>query len=92
MSLFRTTTPFLQNNAWQHQSQNALRYNTSQVGSVLPLCFGTVRQQVNLVALGDFMGPGGGKKGKGVGPLPIAGTNTVSMLTPSFRCSPSPRR
>jgi hypothetical protein len=51
-----------------------------------------VRQQVNLVALGDFMGPGGGKKGKGVGPLPIAGTNTVSMLTPSFRCSPSPRR
>src|SRR6516162_1067995 len=78
MSLFRTTTPFLQNNAWQHQSQNALRYNTSQVGSVLPLCFGTVRQQVNLVALGDFMGPGGGKKGKGVGPLPIAGTNTVA--------------
>jgi hypothetical protein len=78
MSLFRTTTPFLQNNAWLHQSQNALRYNTSQVGSVLPLCFGTVRQQVNLVALGDFMGPGGGKKGKGVGPLPIAGTNTVA--------------
>jgi hypothetical protein len=77
MSLFRTTTPFLQNNGWMHQSQNALRYNTSQVGSVLPLCFGTVRQQINLVALGNFMGPGGGKKGKGVGPLPIAGTNTV---------------
>src|SRR6516225_11799999 len=78
MSLFRTTTPFLQNNAWLRQSQNALRYNTSQVGSVVPLCYGTVRQQVNLVALGDFMGPGGGKKGKGVGPLPIAGTNTVA--------------
>src|SRR6516162_867484 len=78
MSLFRTTTPFLQNNAWLRQSQNALRYNTSQVGSVVPLCYGTVRQQINLVALGNFMGPGGGKKGKGVGPLPIAGTNTVA--------------
>jgi hypothetical protein len=77
MSLFRTTTPFLQNNGWLNQSQNALRYNTSQIGSVLPLCFGTVRQAINLVALGDYMGPGGGKKGKGVGPLPLAGTNTV---------------
>jgi hypothetical protein len=78
MSLFRTTTPFLQNNGWLTQSQNALRYNTSQIGSVLPLCFGTVRQAINLVALGDYMGPGGGKKGKGVGPLPLTGTNTVS--------------
>jgi hypothetical protein len=78
MSLFRTTTPFLQNNSWQNQALNALRYNTSQVGSVLPLIYGTVRQQVNLIALGDYMGPGGGKKGKGVGPLPLGGTNTVS--------------
>ena len=78
MSLFRTTTPFLQNNGWLSQSQNALRYNTSQIGSVLPLCFGTVRQAINLIALGNYMGPGGGKKGKGVGPLPLAGTNTVS--------------
>lgn len=78
MSLFRTTTPFLQNNGWQNQALNALRYNTSQVGSVLPLIYGTVRQQVNLIALGDYRGPGGGKKGKGVGPLPLGGTNTVS--------------
>jgi hypothetical protein len=78
MSLFRTTTPFLQNNGWMNQSQNALRYNTSQIGSVLPLCFGTVRQAINLIALGNYMGPGGGKKGKGVGPLPLAGTNTVA--------------
>jgi hypothetical protein len=77
MSLFRTQTAFMQNNGWQNQSLNALRYNTSQVGSVLPLCYGTVRQQVNLIALGDYMGPGGGKKGKGVGPLPLGGTNTV---------------
>jgi len=77
MSLFRTTTPFLQNNAWQNQAVNALRYNTSQIGSVVPLIYGTVRQQINLVALGNYMGPGGGKKGKGVGPLPIGGTNTV---------------
>jgi hypothetical protein len=77
MSLFRSTAPFLQNNGWLHQSQNALRYNTSQIGSVLPMCFGTVRQAINLIALGNYMGPGGGKKGKGVGPLPIAGTNTV---------------
>jgi hypothetical protein len=77
MSLFRTQTPFLQNNAWQNQAINALHYNTSQVGSVVPLIYGTVRQQVNLIALGNYQGPGGGKKGKGVGPLPLGGTNSV---------------
>jgi hypothetical protein len=79
VSLFRTPTPFLQNNAWLRQAQNALRYNTSQVGSVVPLCFGTVRQQINLIALGNFSGPNGsGKKGTGVGPLPLTGTNRVT--------------
>src|SRR6516225_9458050 len=78
MSLFRPQTPFLQNNAWQNQALNALRYNTSQLGSVLPLIYGTVRQQVNLISLGNYMGPnGGGKKGKGRGALPLGGTNTV---------------
>src|SRR6516165_11893731 len=78
MSLFRPHTPFLQNNAWQNQALNALRYNTSQLGSVLPLIYGTVRQQVNLISLGNYMGPnGGGKKGKGRGALPLGGTNTV---------------
>jgi pyruvoyl-dependent arginine decarboxylase (PvlArgDC) len=44
----------LQNQSWQNQALNALHYNTSQVGSVIPLICGTVRQQVNLIALGNF--------------------------------------
>lgn len=72
--LFRPPTPFLQLNSWQKQALNALRYNTSQVGSVVPMIYGRIRQPVNLLAFGGYRGPGGGKKGKGVGPLPIGGT------------------
>lgn len=76
--LFRTTQPFLQLQSWQTQALNALRYNTSQVGSVVPMIYGTMRQPVNLLAFGGYQGPGGGKKGKGVGPLPIGGTQQSS--------------
>src|SRR5262252_3684362 len=76
--LFRPHYSFLQTNAWQRQAQNALRYNTSQVGAVVPIIYGTVRQQMNLLAFGGYRGPGGGKKGKGIGPLPIGGTSQTA--------------
>lgn len=77
-NILRPHQDFLQNNAWLSQSQNSLRYQTSQLGSVVPMIIGTVRQPVNIVNLGNYKGPGGGKKGKGVGPLPLGGTNTVA--------------
>jgi hypothetical protein len=78
MGLFRTPVPFLQNQSWQNQALNALHYNTSQIGAVIPLIYGTARQQVNLIALGMFSGPNGsGKKGGGTGTLPLTGTNTT---------------
>lgn len=76
--LFRPHYSFLQTNAWQRQAANALKYNTSQVGSVVPMVYGKVRQQMNLLALAGYSGPGGGKKGKGVGSLPIGGTSTTA--------------
>ena len=75
MSLLHDHKPFLETNAWQKSNLNSLRYNTSQVGSVLPIIYGTARQQVNLIALGDYRGPKGGKKGKSSGPLPLSGTH-----------------
>ena len=77
-NILRPHQDFLQNNAWLSQSQNSLRYQTSQLGSVVPMIIGTVRQPVNIVNLANYQGPGGGKKGKGVGPLPLGGTNTVA--------------
>jgi hypothetical protein len=41
------------------------------------MIYGTVRQAVNLISFGGFRGPGGGKKGKGVGPLPVGGTSST---------------
>jgi len=72
-SFFRPKQSFLQNNAWQHQAKNALHYNTSQQGSVLPLIYGTCRQQVNLIDLKNYKGPKG-KKGK-TGSIPLSGTS-----------------
>lgn len=72
--LFRPRYSFLTNNSWQTQALNALKYNTSQVGSVVPMIYGTCRQQVNLIGFADYRGPSG-KKGKGNSPLPIGGTN-----------------
>lgn len=73
--LFRTRQPFLQNNSWQNQALNALHYNTSQQGSVLPLIYGTTRQQVNLINFANYIGPNG-KKGKS-GSIPITGTSNT---------------
>lgn len=73
MSFLNAPKPFLETNAWQHGNINSLRYNTSQAGSILPLGYGTFRQQVNLIGFGDYRGPSG-KKGKN-GPLPITGTH-----------------
>src|SRR6202162_3058499 len=72
-SIFKPQKPFLQTNAWQRQNANSLQYNTSIAGSVIPIIYGKMRQPVNLIGFGNFMGPQG-KKGK-VGPLPITGTN-----------------
>jgi hypothetical protein len=73
--IFRTRQPFLQTNSWQNQALNALHYNTSQAGSVVPIIYGTARQQVNLVNFANYIGPQG-KKGK-AGSLPITGTSNT---------------
>jgi hypothetical protein len=75
-SLFRPRPSFLQLNAWQNSAINALHYNTSQQGSVIPLAYGTVRIPVNLVDFQDYKGPKGGK-GK-TGSLPVSGTQSRS--------------
>lgn len=75
-SLFRTRQPFLQTNAWQNQAINALHYNTSQQGSVVPLIYGTVRQPINLLDFQNYRGPVG-SKGK-TGSLPVTGTQSRS--------------
>src|SRR5580765_886559 len=71
-SLFRPQQSFLQTNAWQHSAINALHYATSQQGSVIPIIYGTMRMQMNLIDLNGYRGPKG-KKGK-TGSLPLAGT------------------
>lgn len=73
--IFRTTKPFMEADAWKSANLNALRYQTSQAGMVIPIVYGTTRVQFNLLAIGEFFGPGGGKKGKKAGPLPITGTS-----------------
>jgi len=73
VSLLHEQKSFLETNAWNKPNVNSLRYNTSQVGSALPLIFGTTRQSINLIDLGDYRGPNGGKKGKTSGPLPLSG-------------------
>jgi len=78
MSFLRPHYDFLQQLAWQRPATNALQYNTSTPGLVIPIVFGVLRIPSNLLGMGNYMGPGGGKKGKGVGSLPIGGTNTVA--------------
>lgn len=59
-------SPFV--NAFDHPQLNSLRYNTSQAGSPIHLCYGTQRVSVNLVEFWGFSGSkGGGKGGKGLG-------------------------
>lgn len=58
-------SPFV--NAFDHPQINSLRYNTSQAGSPLHLCYGTQRVSVNLIEFWGFAGGKGGKGGKGLG-------------------------
>ena len=59
-------TPFV--NAFDHPQLNSLRYNTSQAGSPIHICYGTQRVTVNLIEFWGFAGAsGGGKGGKGLG-------------------------
>src|SRR5712691_8894665 len=68
-------TPF--SNAFKPATISSLRYNTSQAGSPVPICYGTHRVSVNLIELwgqsgftssskgGKGLGNSGGKKGSG---------------------------
>lgn len=59
-------TPFV--NAFNRPAINSLRYNTSQAGSPVFLCYGTCRISVNVIEGWGFKGSkGGGKGGKGLG-------------------------
>jgi Putative phage tail protein len=58
-------TPFV--NAFDRPALNSLRYNTSQAGSPIHICYGTQRVTVNLIEFWDFSGSSGGKGGKGLG-------------------------
>ncbi len=60
-------SPFV--NAFDHPMVGSLRYNTSQAGSPVPLCYGTCRISVNLIEGWGFSGKGSGsgKGGKGLG-------------------------
>lgn len=73
MSFLTPAKPFLETASWNRAQVNALRYNTSTAGAVIPLLYGTTRQQVQLIAFGNYRGPSG-KKGKN-GPLPVQGTH-----------------
>lgn len=59
-------SPFV--NAFDHPQAGSLRYNTSQAGMAIPICYGTQRVSVNLLEFFDFKSTGGsGKGGKGLG-------------------------
>src|SRR6266849_4948979 len=59
-------TPF--SNAFKPASIASLRYNTSQAGSPVPICYGCHRISINLLEGFGFRGVGrGGKGGKGLG-------------------------
>jgi len=58
-------TPFV--NAFSNPTVGSLRYNTSQAGSPVALCYGTQRVSVNLIEFWNFTGSSGGKGGKGLG-------------------------
>src|ERR1700720_2145483 len=53
--------------AFDHPQMNLLRYNTSEAGSPIHLCYGTQRVTVNLIEFWGFSGSSGGKGGKGLG-------------------------
>src|SRR5437016_375592 len=58
-------SPFV--NSFDHPQWNSLRYNTSQAGIPMHLCYGTQRVTVNLIEFWGLSGSSGGKGGKGLG-------------------------
>jgi hypothetical protein len=58
-------SPFV--NAFSNPTIGSLRYNTSQAGSPVFLCYGTQRVSVNVIELWGFSGSSGSKGGKGLG-------------------------
>jgi hypothetical protein len=60
-------TPFV--NAFSNPTLGSLRYNTSQAGSPIFICYGTQRVSVNLLEFWNFQGQGSGgtSGGKGLG-------------------------
>lgn len=59
--------PSVFSNAFTSPSVKSLRYNTSQQGSPVAVCYGTQRVSVNLIAQFGFSGSGGSKKSGGKG-------------------------
>src|SRR5215469_8379615 len=57
-------TPFV--NAFDQPAVGSLRYNTSQYGQPLPICYGTQRISVNILEFWGYKGSSG-KGGKGGG-------------------------
>src|SRR5882724_2688214 len=58
-------SPFV--NAFANPSIGSLRYNTSEAGRPVFLCYGTQRCSINLLEFWGFTGSSGGKGGKGLG-------------------------
>lgn len=60
-------SPFV--NAFDHPAVGSLRYNTSQAGSPIAICYGTQRITINLLEFWNFQGSGGDSSagGKGLG-------------------------
>lgn len=56
-------TPFV--NAFSNPTLGSLRYNTSQAGSPIFICYGTQRVPVNLLEFWNFQGSGSGGAGAG---------------------------
>jgi len=56
-------TPFV--NAFDHPQVGSFRYNTSQAGSPVAICYGTQRVTINLLEFWGFAGSASGKGGKG---------------------------
>jgi putative tail protein len=56
-------SPFV--NAFSNPSLGSLRYNTSQAGSPIFVCYGTQRVPINLVEYWNFQGTGSGGSGAG---------------------------
>src|ERR1700723_2080676 len=61
-------TPFV--NAFNNATIGSLRYNTSQAGSPIFICYGTQRVTINLLEFWNFQGSSsttGSPSGKGLG-------------------------